>query len=116
MEKNIELDVWTAYQDFITAKKTYMTSQTLLYSATETEKTMLGRYKNGKSSILDLLNAQSDLATAKYEFISAQHNWFISRANLLKTLGKISVEELSSLNSATNKINNNFNGKKNAIN
>lgn len=116
LEKNIELEVWEAYQNFITAKRTYLTSETLLKSATETEKTMLGRYKNGKSSILDLLNAQSDLATAKYEFISAQHNWFISRANLLKTLGKISVEELSSLNSATNKINNNFNGKKNAIN
>ena len=116
LEKNIELEVWEAYQNFITAKKTYLTSETLLKSATETEKTMLGRYKNGKSSILDLLNAQSDLATAKYEFISAQHNWFISKANLLKTLGQIGVEELSSLNSATNKIDNNFNGKENAIN
>lgn len=122
LEKNIELDVWTTYQDFITAKKTYITSQILLKSATESENTMLGRYKNGKSSILDLLNAQSELATARYESISSQHNWFITRANLVRALGKISVEEIEALTEAANLdtlvsadgINNN--GKKNEIN
>lgn len=115
LEKSIELDVWTAYQNFLTAKKTYITSESLLKSATETEKTMLGKYKNGKSSILDLLNAQSDLASARYEFISAQHNWFITRANLVKAIGEMSIEELSYLSTATN-IQNNYNGKKNEIN
>lgn len=111
LEKSIELGVWTAYQNFLTAKKTYITSQSLLKSATETEKTMLGKYKNGKSSILDLLNAQSDLASARYEFISAQHNWFITRANLVKAVGNMSKEELASLSTATNN-----NGRKNEIN
>ena len=97
LEKNIELDVWTTYQDFITAKKVYMTSQILLKSATEAEKTILGRYKNGKSSILDLLDAQSNLAVARYEVISSQHNWFISRANLIRSLGQISQNELENL-------------------
>lgn len=112
LEKSIELDVWTAYQNFLTAKKTYITSESLLKSATETEKTMLGKYKNGKSSILDLLNAQSDLASARYEFISAQHNWFITRANLVKAIGNMSMEELTSLSTAKN----NNNGKTNEIN
>lgn len=119
LEKDIELDVWTAYQDFMTAKRTYITSETLLKSATETEKTMLGRYKNGKSSILDLLNAQSDLATARYELISSQHNWFISRANLVRALGQMSIEELENLNSAANLdniIDNNNQGSKNEAN
>ena len=35
LEKNIELEVWTAYQNFMTAKRTYITSETLLKSATE---------------------------------------------------------------------------------
>lgn len=100
LEKNIELDVWTAYQDFLTAKRIYITSETLLKSAKETEKTMLGRYKNGKASMLDLLNAQSDLAGARYEYISSQHNWFITRANLIRALGQMSTEELQSLNDA----------------
>lgn len=97
LEKDIELDVWTAYQDFITAKRTFITSEILVRSATETEKTMLGRYKNGKSSILDLLDAQSNLASARYELISAQHNWFISRANLLRAIGEMSLEELEKI-------------------
>jgi len=102
LKKDIELDVWTAYQDFMTAKRTYITSKTLLKSATETEKTMLGRYKNGKSSMLDLLNAQSDLATARYELINSQHNWFTSRANLVRALGQMNLEELEKLNNAAN--------------
>ena len=102
LEKNIQLDVWTAYQDFMTAKRTYITSETLLKSATETEKTMLGRYKNGKSSILDLLNAQSDLASARYEHISAQHNWFTTRANLVRAIGQMSLEEIENITNASN--------------
>lgn len=102
LEKNIQLDVWTAYQDFMTAKRTYLTSETLLKSATETEKTMLGRYKNGKSSILDLLNAQSDLASARYEHISAQHNWFTTRANLVRAIGQMSLEEIENITNASN--------------
>ena len=74
---------------------------------------MLGRYKNGKSSILDLLNAQTELATARYEFISAQHNWFTTRANLLKVLGQMSIENLSSFSNEMNLNNNNLNGNKN---
>jgi outer membrane protein len=113
LEKNIELDVWTAYQNFLTAKKTYVTSENLLKTAKETEKTMLGKYKTGNSSILDLLNTQSDLASARYEFISAQHNWFITRANLIKALGEMNMDELSSLSVSTNT---NNNGIENEIN
>lgn len=102
LEKNIQLDVWTAYQNFITAKRTYITSQTLLKSAAETEKTMLGRYKNGKSSILDLLNAQSDLAAARYEHISSQHNWFTTRANLVRAIGQMSLEKIENLSNVSN--------------
>jgi len=95
LRKSVELDVWTAYQEFQNAKAIYSTSQVLLESATQTEKTMLGRYKNGKSSILDLLNAQSDLATARYEFINAQHNWFIKKANLIRSIGYMDISHLN---------------------
>lgn len=116
LQKNIEVDVWTAYQNFLTAKKIYITSESLLKSATQTEKTMFGKYKNGKSSILDLLNAQSELASARYEFINAQHNWFITRANLVKSLGEMSMEELASLSVATSTDGMNNNGNENEIN
>ena len=109
LEKDIELDVWTAYQNFITAKRTYITSETLLKNAIETEKTMLGRYKNGKASILDLLNTQTDLATARYEFINSQHNWFINKANLIRAIGSMSVEELKTLTIAYSSNNININ-------
>ena len=54
------------------------------------------------ASILDLLNAQSDLASARYEHISAQHNWFTTRANLVRAIGQMSLEEIENITNASN--------------
>jgi len=97
LKKSIEVDVWTAYQNFLTAERTHKTSEALLQSASETAKNILGKYKNGKSSILDLLSAQSDLASARYDFIESQHNWFINRSDLLRSVGKMNLDELKNL-------------------
>ncbi|MFC1659234.1 TolC family protein [Pseudomonadota bacterium] len=88
LKKEIELDVWKAYQNFETTKVIFKTSEKLLKNAIETEETTLGMYRNGKSSILDLLKSQSDLANAKEEFIFSQYSWFIARANLVRAIGE----------------------------
>ncbi|MDR3290005.1 MAG: TolC family protein [Rickettsiales bacterium] len=89
LKKNIELDVWNAEQNYKTAKKNFKTNIVILKSAKETEKNIFGRYKNGKSSMLDLLNAQSGLANAKYTYINAQYDLFIKKANLIRALGSV---------------------------
>ncbi|MDR2527098.1 MAG: TolC family protein [Rickettsiales bacterium] len=93
LKRNIELDVWNAYQDFVTAKQSYDSSIVVLNSAKEAEKNIFGRYKSGKSSMLDLLNAQSNLSSARYEYINSQYNWFIQRANLIRAIGTMEFEE-----------------------
>jgi len=87
LEQNIKYDVWESYQNFKTSGETYNTSKKLLKSAKETEKVTLGMYKNGKASMIDLLDAQSKLADAKTEFIESQHNWFVTRADLIRAIG-----------------------------
>ncbi|MDR0423172.1 MAG: TolC family protein [Rickettsiales bacterium] len=95
--KNVELEVYSAYQNYLTARRTFDTSVVILKSAVETEKNVFGRYKNGKSSILDLLTAQTNLANAKSSYIESQYNWFIQRASLMKSLGDISFYEKGEL-------------------
>lgn len=102
LEKNIENDVWTAYNNFQTAKDIHETSITLLANALETEKTVLGMYKNGKASILDVLTAQTSLSQARYEFNSSLYNYFINRADLARSVGKINSQDFETLTNVVN--------------
>ena len=88
-EKAVETDVWNAYQDYITAIKSYEISLKLFASAVENERVALGAYKAGKGNILNLLNAQSQLATARVERTSAIYNVFIAKSNLLRALSEL---------------------------
>jgi TolC family type I secretion outer membrane protein len=87
-ERSIELDVWDTYQNWTTATKNYEISIKLLDSALENEKVALGAYKAGRGDILNLLNAQSKLATARVEKVSAVYNVFIAKSNLLRALAE----------------------------
>ena len=93
-EKDISKEVWNAYQDFNTNQVSYFIAKDLLETATENAKVSLGMYKNGKASILDVLDAQNQLQTAKVNFINSKYNWLIYRMKLLKTIGKMDLENI----------------------
>lgn len=89
LEQQVTLDVWNAYQNLQTARGTYTSSLDLLASATQAEKVALGRYKAGVGSILDLLNAEASLATARLQHVQAQYDWYTSRAALAQAMGRL---------------------------
>ena len=91
----IALDVWNAYQSLITATQTIRTTIDLLASAEQSERVALGRYKAGVGSILDVLNAQSALASARLQRIQALLDWHVSRASLAKAVGVLDSSLLS---------------------
>ena len=97
-EKDISNEVWNAYQDFNTNQVSYFIAKDLLETATENAKVSLGMYKNGKASILDVLDAQNQLQTAKVNFINSKYNWLIYRMKLLKTIGKMDLENIININ------------------
>ena len=101
INQQIALDVWSAYQSLTTATQTFRTSTDLLASAEQSERVALGRYKAGVGNILDVLNAQSALATARLQRIQALLDWHVSRAALAKALGALDGTLLSQ-NSGTN--------------
>lgn len=87
VEGNIQLDVWTSYHNFETAKKNYLTTQILRTSAQQAEELALGRYKAGKVDILSLLDAQAKLADARRLYVQAQYNWLVTRSDLTRAIG-----------------------------
>ena len=95
INQQIALDVWSAYQSLSSATQTFRTSTDLLASAEQSERVALGRYKAGVGNILDVLNAQSALATARLQRIQALLDWHVSRAALAKALGALDGTLLS---------------------
>lgn len=93
----VALDVWTAYQDLTTATQSLRTSADLLDSAQQSARVALGRYKAGVGSILDVLNAQSALASARLQRIQSTFNWNISRATLAQAMGSLDTGLLQTL-------------------
>lgn len=93
----VALDVWIAYQNLTTATQSVRTTADLLNSAEQSERVALGRYKAGVGSILDVLNAQSALASARQQRIQSTFNWNISRATLAQAMGNLDTSLLQTL-------------------
>lgn len=93
----VALDVWTAYQNLTTATQSLRTTADLLNSAEQSNRVALGRYKAGVGSILDVLTAQSALASARQQRVQSTFNWNISRAILAQSLGELDVNLIQTL-------------------
>lgn len=92
----VALDVWTAYQNLLTATQSIRSADDLLASAEQSERVALGRYRAGVGTLIDLLNAQSALATARLQRVQTALDWHVSRATLAKAVGTLDRRLLTS--------------------
>ncbi|MFH1177808.1 MAG: TolC family protein [Acidobacteriota bacterium] len=89
-EQQVILQVWTSYYALLTATRRLETVKDLLASAEQSHAVALGRYKEGVGTILDLLAAQSALASARAQEIQARADWFVTVARLAHDTGAAS--------------------------
>lgn len=89
---NASLDVFTAYQNYKTAQKVLTQTQTLLASATESERVTSGMYKVGRATMLDWQTAQSELLDAQKQHNAARYDLFTKRAAVALSIGDIQAE------------------------
>lgn len=86
-EESVISDVWTAFYNMQTAAQKVTSSETLLTSSKESFQVSLARYRAGVADIVELLNAQSTLTSARTQRVQAQTDLFISYAELLHAIG-----------------------------
>jgi len=86
-EESVIADVWTAYYNVHTAAQQVETSETLLASSKESYNVSLGRYRAGAADVVELLNAQSQLAAARAQKVQARTSLFTSYAELVHAIG-----------------------------
>lgn len=92
------LDIWTSYKNYQTAQKVLEQTETLLASATESEKSSAGMYRVGRANMLDWQTAQAELASAYRENINAKYDLFVKRAALALSIGDLQEELITETN------------------
>ena len=97
LKLKVALDVWNGYQSLTTATQTVKSSADLLASAEQSQRMALGRYKAGMGNILDVLNAQSALASARQQRVQSLYSWNVARASLAQAMGTLDRGLIDSL-------------------
>ena len=87
-KNNIKNEVWGAYHDYQTAMKSYDVSKKVLKSAEENEKVAFKSYEIGKTDIINLLTAESQLAEARDSLVNAFYTVLINKATLYRSIGR----------------------------
>ena len=87
--KEVEVisDVWKSYYNVRTAAQQVETSKTLLVSSKESYRVSLARYRAGAADIVELLNAQSLLVSARSQEVEARTDLFTYYAELVHAIG-----------------------------
>ena len=86
------MDVFTAYQNYKTAQTVLKHTETLLKSATESERVTSGMYRVGRATMLDWQQSQSELVNAQKQNNAAKYDLFIKRAAVALAIGDIKSE------------------------
>jgi len=93
--KSLEVDaissVWRAYYEFQTALSRYEYAKALLAASQESYDANLDTYRQGLSTIVELLTADRDLANARYTIIQSRADLLTSSAAVAYAVGAIEM-------------------------
>jgi outer membrane protein TolC len=83
--------VFVSYYALQTAEQRVSTADDLLENAQQSVQVAAGRYREGVGSIIDLLTAQTALASARAQQVQSRWQWYTSLAQLARDTGVLGV-------------------------
>ncbi len=93
--KSLEVDaissVWRAYYEFQTALSRFDYANALLAASQESYKANLDTYRQGLSTIVELLTADRDLANARYTIVQSRADLLTSSAAVAYAVGAVEM-------------------------
>jgi outer membrane protein len=95
-ELEVAAAVWRSYQDVITKTANVQVAASTEQSAQEAYDVASKRYSAGVGPLLDVLNAQTTLATAQRQVIQSQADWRVSRLVLAFAIGTLDGQRWTS--------------------
>ena len=95
------LQIWSGYYSVLTAAQKIRAAKDLLDSARESDEVAMGRYKAGVGSILDLLAAETALASARSTDVQARAAFLVALAQLAHDAGSLGLPVIPQLKKDT---------------
>lgn len=93
--KSLDIDaiaeVWRAYYEFESSLSKYQYAQSLLAASRESYDANLETYRQGLSTIVELLTAESDLANARYTLIASKAELLTADAAVAYAAGAVRI-------------------------
>jgi outer membrane protein len=89
--QDVVTQVFVSYYALQTAEARVATADDLLASALQSVQVAAGRYREGVGSIIDLLTAQTALASARAQQVQSRWQWYTSLAQLARDVGVLGV-------------------------
>jgi outer membrane protein len=91
LQLNVIAAVWTAYYDYLSAKKKSEASEALVAASEESFQANLQSHRHGLATITDLIAAERDLMAARYTLIQNKAALLVSSSALLHATGEASA-------------------------
>lgn len=91
VQLNVIAQTWTAYYDFLSAKKKRDAAQALLDASEESFASNFESHRYGLATITDLITAERDVMSARYTLTQSKADLLISSCNLLHATGAASA-------------------------
>lgn len=90
--RQIELQVRTAYSDFVEAREVLDSQKTVLAEAEEALREARARFDAGTGTQLDVLDAETSLTQARATNVQALHDYDTARAQLERAMGEDMIQ------------------------
>ncbi|HEX3274697.1 MAG TPA: TolC family protein [Gemmatimonadales bacterium] len=97
LRQQVVYQVFSAYYALQTSTRRVHTAEDLLASARQSSEVALARYKAGVGTVLDLLAAQTALASARAQHVDARLAWSVALAQLAHDAGVLDPKGGTSL-------------------
>jgi outer membrane protein len=94
--RQIELQVRTAYSDFVEAKEVLDSQKTVQAEAEEARREAKARFDAGTGTQLDVLDAETSLTQARATNVQALHDYDTARARLERAIGQDMIQTVQS--------------------
>jgi len=89
LANQIRLEVVRAYQQYVSARERLAVAGQVIGQATETHRIVQNRYREGLTTITEVLRAETALVRSRLNLVAARYDHYVSYAHVLLSVGKL---------------------------
>ena len=89
LASQIRLEVIRAHQQFVSSRERLTVAEQVIDQAAETHRIVQNRYREGLTTITEVLRAETALVRSRLNLVAARYDHYVSYAHVLLSIGKM---------------------------